>query len=499
MKNGKRGFTLAEIIICIVLIAIIGTISIVGITRAVANKETKEYSKLNKNLLAALEVYLSTHEEVEENLMLNSKAAVITLETLKKEGLISDDLYNPITKEKLDYTDNYFTLLEGKVVSDTEIKSDANNTSCDYNQIGINIINTWDLKNLKNEDVIYVCPRKDYTEEIKALQDKVDELSSELENIKSNNNNSITNSDSPKDKLKIDTLFNDLTYTAKGVNPNNYVYFEVTSKPNEFAYFPNTANKGLWRIISINTENEIELVYTEPVLSNNFSNYTSKSSQWCDPWLTEEERLTDCTFYQLAHTPNGLSTSKYYKYDNNTKWLAEEIIEDVTVSGSKKSYLYNSIKNKDWIVSKKYFPNYTVNSTSAEISFNSSKSIQMKMGQVNYNQINSSINISESWLYNYKMLLGYSNVSKSFDDYYFYIYNNAGTLQKLNRLRMANRCTSNSCNKDKDSSSHWRMYTGDYYPLITLNSKVELEEPNCTNGQIKGSKECPYRLTCNNC
>lgn len=491
----KKGFTLIEIIVCIVLIALIGTSATIGITKAVSNNKYNNLNKITTNFENALEVYLSLHQEVEENLMLSTKAAVITLETLKNEGLIEAGIKNPVDNETFDYTNTYFALLDAEVVENDPLESDG---SCDFKQIGINVIKSWNLEGLDSE-VIYICPRKDYTEEINLLQEKVDDLASQIEDLKSKNNNATTNSDSGKDKLKINTLYNDLTYTAKGINPNNYVYFEVVSNPSDFAYFQNTTNIGLWRIVSINTNNEIELVYTEPVLSNNSQNYTNESHQWCDSGM-EEDRKSTCTFYKLNHTPAGLYTSEYYRYENGENvWLTEEMLEDVTVEGSKKSYIYNSIKNKNWIISKKYFPNYTVNSTSGEISFNSNYNKEMKIGQVNYNQINSSINISESWLNNYNMVLGYSNVSKSFDDYYFYIYNNSGNLDKSERQRVANRCTNSQCTRDKDSSSDYHLYGGNYYPLITLSNKVELVEPTCSEGKIIGSKECPYKLTCDNC
>lgn len=492
-NNKKRGFTLIEIIVVIALVAVIGTVSIVGINSMNKHNQEKELKKVTDNFSNALQVYMANHREVEENLVLNSKAAIITLETLKNDGLIADNIKNPMTNEKFDYSNNYFTLLEAKVVDKEEIPA----TDCENNILGINILKSWDLKNLDTSDVIYVCPRKDYSEDIKSLQDKVNELSSELEEVKSKANDSYTNSENSKDKLKLDTLFNGLTYTAKGVNPNNYVYFEVSSNTSQLAYFPNTVNKGLWRIISINDKNEIELVYNEPVLSNNNLNYTSNSSQWCDSGM-DESKKSICTFYQLKHNPTTFSSDKYFKYSDNINWVADEIAEDVNVSGSKKSYLYNSIRYKNWIVKNKYFPVYSSVYETGAISLNSSSSKEMMMGSVNYNQINSSINISESWLFDYKMLLGYANVHHA-EDHYYNIYNVAGELKRERRIDEANRCTNSQCTRDKDSSKHLHLTTNQYYPTITLSSKVDLVEPNCADGVIKGSKECPYTLSCTEC
>lgn len=492
----KHGFTLIEIIICIVLVSVIGAISFVVINNNINNKKYDELKKVNTKLVDALEVYLSLHPEVEENLMLNTKAAVVTLEKLKNEGLIDDNISNPVTNTKLDYTKNYFTLMEAQITSNNPLEGDV---SCDYNQIGINVINSWDLSKYSSDDnVIYICPRKDYTKEIEDLKSKIDDLSSQLDDLKSKNNGSGGSADNTKDKLKITTLYDDLTYTAKGINPNNYVYFEVNSNPDNFSYFGNTSNKGLWRIVTINSNNEIEMVYSEPVLSNNSKNYTTSSSTWCDSG-TSDSKKADCTFYKLNHVPSGLSDSKYYRYQNGENvWLSEELLEDVTVSGSKKESLYNSIVNKDWIVTKKYYPYYKTNSGSGLVSFDSSRTVELKMGQINYNQINSSINISESWLNNYNMIVGYSDLYAD-NDYYYYIYNYNGNISRSKRIIKANRCTNSQCTRDKDSKNHFHLYGDNYYPLITLSSKVELIEPTCSEGNVMGSKNCPYKLSCSDC
>lgn len=490
----KKGFTLIEIIVCIVLIAIIGTTTTIGITNNINNNKYDKLKKITDNFKTALEVYLSSHEEIEENLMLYSKAAVVTLETLKNDGLIEDNLINPVTKEKFNYKNSYFTLLEGEVIEKTELPSNES-TNCEYNQVGINIINSWDLTNIDEEiEILYICPKKDYSEDIKKLNDRVNELASELAALKDSTNDSYNNSKDVKEKLKIDSLFGDLTYTAKGLNPNNYVEFEVNSNSSAFSYFPNESDKNLWRIVSIDSDGKIKLFYPKAVKSNNYLNYTTESSTWCD-YGTED--VTTCTFYKMNHATEG--DGKYYRYNNNDGYVASEILEDVTVSGSKKEALYNAIVNKNWIVAEKYFPYYTVSSSGTDLKLDTSRSLNLKMGMINPNEINSSINISDSWLYNYSMMIGYLNKSVNFEDYYLYVYSNEGNIDFATRKRKANRCTNSSCSRDKDSSSHFNLYTYTYYPVVTLNTKVELIEQNCSEDMVKGSKECPYKLSCTNC
>ncbi len=489
----KKGFTLIEIIICIALISIIGVSSTVGITKILDNNKAKKIVKLNSNLMDALEVYLSNHQEVEENLIMNSKAAVVTLEVLKNEGLIEENLINPSTSEKFDYKNSYFTLLEGEVLENTE-PANVSSTSCEYNQIGINIINSWDLKNVDSDNILYICPRKDYTQEIEELTKKVDELASKLEELKSSSNNSYTGGTDVKEKLKIENLFGNLTYVAKGINPNNYVEFEVNSYSSQFAYFPNSEDKNLWRIVSIDDKGQIKLFYPQAVISNNFSNYSTSSEEFCNPGRSG----SSCTFYKLNHKLN-LESDVFYKYATDNGYYATELLEDVTSDGSKNQALYNAIKNKNWIVSEKYFPYYIVNSAGV-VTFDSSKNINLKLGMININEINESINISESWLYNYSTTLGYANTRVTFDDYYLYIYNKSGAMNFGHRRQYKSTvCTSSSCNRERSSTSHLSLTTYNYNPVITLNSKVELVEPTCSEGVIKGSKECPYKLTCKDC
>lgn len=45
------------------------------------------------------------------------------------------------------------------------------------------------------------------------------------------------------------------------------------------------------------------------------------------------------------------------------------------------------------------------------------------------------------------------------------------------------------------------IYGANCYPVITLNPKVEILTNNQTgcNGDNLGTKQCPYKLTCNEC
>ena len=58
MKN-KNGFTLIEIIVSVVLIALIATISIVLVNK----NSKKKYSEISKNIIRAASVYIVTEKD----------------------------------------------------------------------------------------------------------------------------------------------------------------------------------------------------------------------------------------------------------------------------------------------------------------------------------------------------------------------------------------------------------------------------------------------------
>lgn len=507
-KNKTKGFTLIEIIVCLVILTCIGTGSVVGVNTAIKNSNENKLEKIQTNFDSALEVYLENNKDVLANINNYAEGAIITLETLKNEGLISDDLIDPTTKELMDYKNNYYVVSNAILLETTGgLGGAAPSDECN-NQVSIDVIARWDLNNLTEEQknqVMYICPTDidSIKNSLTGINNKISDLEAEIENLKEAIKEiEGVKTDDVKQNLIYNSLFENATYTAKGSNPNNYVYFEVQSKPTEFAYFQDTPNKGLWRMVSINENNEIELLYNETVLSNNSQNYTSESGKWChaDGWIDYKGDYSSCTYYKLKHTPNeaGMSSSKYYKYNSETTFLSSELLEAETIDGSKKAYLYNSIVNKDWIIAKDYHPYY--NRSGSNIVYSPSSKKNMKMGSINENQLKASVNISESWLYNYGMLMGSISYSKDFVDYYYYVYNSGGTLRAGTSISPANRCTSSSCYKDKDSSQHFDLYGTNYYPLITLNSKVELiENTSCDKDAIQGSKDCPYKLKCTDC
>lgn len=501
MKKRIKGFTLIEIIVCIIIMTIIGTGSTVGITYVKNKNEIKEYHNVNKKLLNALEVYLAQNEEIEKNIMLNTKAAVVTLDVLKNEGLIEDNIYNPTTKEKFDYKKSYFTLLEGTVTPENT----TNPYECINNMVGIDVITSWDLNNIDSSDIVYICPRKDWTNEIENLQNSVNTIGTDIDSIKNRldsveaslNNIGSSEDESTKDKLKKSAIFEDLTYTAKGINPNNYVEFEVISNSSNVSYFPNIPDKNLWRILSIDGEGKIKLIYPNAVKSNNSKNYNlSKSSVCCTYSVTDE---STCTYYELK---NPIEGSGYYRYATEDGYATKEIFDEVTVSNSKKKALFDNIVNNAWIVKDKYYPYYTINvgtSDFTDLKLDNSKYEELKMGMLNPTEITASVNATNSWLYSYNTAIGWLEKRPSglgSEMYYMSATLNNGILNHTYNRKYHNSYKNRKGGKSYDCDE-WMLSTYNYYPVITLDSAVELVEPTCASGDKTGSKNCPYKLTKN--
>ena len=88
MKTNKKGFTLIEIIVCLVIISVIATISIV----ALVNKKDSEYDKNVKKVVNSADVYYSSKEKIQQDLVNNGGYLVLSVEQLRNLGLLENEL-----------------------------------------------------------------------------------------------------------------------------------------------------------------------------------------------------------------------------------------------------------------------------------------------------------------------------------------------------------------------------------------------------------------------
>ncbi len=120
MKN--KGFTLVEIIVCLVLITLIGTISVISINSS--NKKKKEEAKLISTVTNAANVYYSVNNDLKQKLKENYGYLVVSIEDLKNNGYLDKNYVVPNSDDK-DYSK--MVIVERDISNDYRLLSNENN------------------------------------------------------------------------------------------------------------------------------------------------------------------------------------------------------------------------------------------------------------------------------------------------------------------------------------------------------------------------------------
>ena len=102
MKKTKRGFTLVELIVTIVLLGVVGAIIVYNMTSvATTNKET-DYERFVAAIKSAASVYADANQEVFNQLYVDKAFIYFTVGDLVNDGLLDENLRNPYTEKKVD-------------------------------------------------------------------------------------------------------------------------------------------------------------------------------------------------------------------------------------------------------------------------------------------------------------------------------------------------------------------------------------------------------------
>lgn len=96
----KRGFTLVELLVTIILLGVIGAIIIYNMTSVSNNSKETEYERFVAKVKSAASVYADTFPEIFNELYVSKAYIYITLEDLVSNGLLDEDLTNPFTNQK---------------------------------------------------------------------------------------------------------------------------------------------------------------------------------------------------------------------------------------------------------------------------------------------------------------------------------------------------------------------------------------------------------------
>ena len=404
----KNGFTLVEIIVALVLISLISVGSIVGI-KTFSNKSNNKFYKQFDN---ALEIYLSDHSEIYTNLSDNVEGAVVTLEVLKNEGLIKDNIIDPNTNEILDYKNNYYVLSDAVLLENEQPEGE------DYceGQVELEVIKSWETLSGKvdTSDIVYVCPKDDETS---VKEEDIDDLKKRLESLEN----------------QLSTL---------NLGGDNWILFDVNTNKNAFAYWPEE-NQDLWAFVGINNaKKEIKLVYNNYVGVNNTEKIEYKTdpnfpSVCEDVYLQKRTKIEDfdkslvkvvdlskssvqrdyndtsdwfgifeykgayyhwngygyygnyCNIYPIYGSSFYYNTNfgPLTSISGSGGWSKKEIeSERYNTTNSKKKALFDAIKNTSNIVTKKYYYKYNYYDTTYKTAPNlldSNGYYEDKLGNIN--------------------------------------------------------------------------------------------------------------------
>lgn len=533
----KRGFTLIEVIICIALVALVGTISFVTVNKTMKNNnETKILEKNADKFRNALEVYLSNHTEVIDNVNNNVKAAVISLEVLKNEGLIKEDL-------GIDYKNNYFTLANAVLMP----PEGGGEIEC-ADQVGIKTFSSWEIDDDATE-VVYICPREGSGGEGGDLTSLIERL----ENLET-------------------------AISLVDLGSNNWVLFDVNSQTDEMVSWPNNTNQDKWSIINTNVSTkQLKLLYSQNIITDNSKSFASTEIQYTTENLcnTFYSRSTFNSRYQLdldktkikywdmsknsysgdedydlimeyegktyvvdvyegkkCHRVNEITINtnsifrknsvydKLVKYDNNVQWSLDEMItQKYNTPNSKKKILFDNINEnlKSYILSTNNYYEYKERSwasSSPSIVLDTSKKYNDKFGLITSedNALEADFVVGRSNFF--AGMYWYTKLSSPRVLYYYgYLYMNSN-LSLAQQVKIS--LNDGTDEYYKDISNHYKLsrstelvggqglnvFTFNYIPVITIDFKKLLDKiedypqqyrneyPDCDNSNL-GSNLCP--------
>lgn len=521
----KKGFTMIELVVSIAIITLVGATTTLIIINNNKNKEIKTLKNNSTKLYEALQVYLETNKDVINNVNKNAKGAIITLETLKNEGLIKNDL-------NVDYKKKYYLITNAVMAPSNE------QINCEKDQVELSIVESW---NVDTDKVIYICSNNN-TYDDSSLQDTISSLQQTIIEM--------------QDKLSsYEITQNNKTTTFTGNNANNYVKFPVITGNNEnnLLYFGEGNDKDLWRLYSYKgidgSPSSMKLIYN--------TNVKVKDRLSVINWQRSSDRLvvetdsSNCDFFQSYNgrkkyykilrndiyevdgsacyeRESNVSGYYYYKVNNEiykghsgmdykiwyngidyykatklTSFDASTVYCKIRTGSSNKykykskdgitseeleddnnfTSLYNKIEYKDWIAdNSNYYINY--NSYSAyNISLDLTNKVQRKVGIISSAEIISTKANNSSWLLDIMKNRILGKTEYDLKKGITFVDENFSLVKTL----------SDDCDKGKCDGGAL-----EYVPVVTLKQGVKfIKDPNCSQTSTPGSKNCPYLLNYN--
>lgn len=105
MNVNKKGFTIIELIMVIVIISILSLVLVPNIITFNNKNKIKSCESLEKNIISAAKIYVTNNKYdlgFDCNGEAKTEAKTILLQTLVDSGDLSSPITNPMTKDKID-------------------------------------------------------------------------------------------------------------------------------------------------------------------------------------------------------------------------------------------------------------------------------------------------------------------------------------------------------------------------------------------------------------
>lgn len=100
MKN-KKGFTLTELLIVIVIVVSISIGSIIGINQVQKEISKNRLDELIIEIEEAADVYISLNDVYIDQILNDNESICTKIYILQSEGLLKGDLINPVNNERI--------------------------------------------------------------------------------------------------------------------------------------------------------------------------------------------------------------------------------------------------------------------------------------------------------------------------------------------------------------------------------------------------------------
>lgn len=100
MNVNKKGFTLIELIMVIVIIAILSLVLVPNIFTFINKNNIKSCESLEKNIISAAKIYV-TNNKYDLGFDCSGQSKGISLQSLVDSGDLTEPITNPVTKEEI--------------------------------------------------------------------------------------------------------------------------------------------------------------------------------------------------------------------------------------------------------------------------------------------------------------------------------------------------------------------------------------------------------------